>query len=112
MLLVVAGALDPTRPRARGAKFKNPLTRQRVTEALDGELPRKVRRKMTAAAAEQRELLLTMPEVREVVQRALELQEQRLRVEYDAVLLQQLREQAESFSRFNREHVSRQISSR
>jgi hypothetical protein len=82
------------------------------TEALDGELPRKVRRKMSAAAMEQRELLLTMPEVKEVVQRALEIQEQRLRIEYDAILVQQLKEQFESFSRFSSEHLSRQVNSR
>lgn len=58
------------------------------------------------------ELTLTMREVRELVQCALELQEQRLRAEYDDVLAQQLREQFESFTRFNREHLSRVVSER
>ena len=79
---------------------------------LDDELPRKVRRKMTQAQSEEREPQLTMSEVREVVQRALELQEQRLRVEYDGVLVQKLHEQFEIFNNFNREHMSRKVNAR
>jgi len=81
---------------------------------LENELPRKLRRKMAAGDVDAHgaELTLTMREVRELVQCALELQEQRLRAEYDDVLAQQLREQFESFTRFNREHLSRVVSER
>jgi hypothetical protein len=84
------------------------------SDVLENELPRKLRRKLAGGDVDAAgsELTLTMREVRELVQCALELQEQRLRVEYDDVLTQQLREQFESFTRFNREHLSRVINER
>lgn len=83
-------------------------------EGLENQLPRKLRRKLAAGDTDAvgAELTLTMSEVRELVQCALELQEHRLRTEYDQVLQQQLREQFESFTRFNREHLSRIVNER
>ena len=51
-----------------------------------------------------------MDEVRAILNVALGNQEKKLRLEYDQVLQRQLLEQFESFSRFNQEYVSRQMS--
>jgi len=69
-------------------------------------------RRKVSQAIEPKEILLNMDEVKQVVKRALEIQEERLRAEYDAVLAQQLRELSETFSRFSSEHISRQLNSR
>ena len=70
-----------------------------------------MRRKLTTERVGDN-VTLSVAEVREVVERALELQEQRLRAEYDRVLHEQLREQFEQFTRFNEAHLSRIVNDR
>lgn len=51
----------------------------------------------------------TREQVERIVRTALQLQETRLREEYDRLLSDRLREQFESFSAFNRDYISRQL---
>jgi hypothetical protein len=51
----------------------------------------------------------TLDQVKRIVQSALQLQEERLREEYEKVLNDLLREQFENFERFNKDYISRQI---
>jgi len=53
--------------------------------------------------------LYTTEEMREIVQRAVALREEALRVEYAVILHEKLQEQFSSFTRFNADHISRQI---
>jgi len=87
---------------------------RRAIDGFEAELPRKLRRKLNGSDRDGvgAEITLSMPEVRQLVQCALDIQERRLRIEYDEVLQTQLREQFESFTRFNREHLSRIVSER
>ena len=54
-------------------------------------------------------VLYTLDQVKRIVTSALQLQEERLREEYEKVLNDLLREQFENFERFNKDYISRQI---
>ena len=51
----------------------------------------------------------SLDQVKRIVKSALQLQEERLRDEYNAVLNELLREQFENFDRFNKDYISRQL---
>jgi len=51
----------------------------------------------------------SLDQVKRIVKSALQLQEERLREEYNAVLNELLREQFENFDRFNKDYISRQL---
>ena len=79
----------------------------RCTEGLEERLPRRLRRKLAHTPGSSEPVRLALSDVHELVERALALQEERLRAEYDRVLQEQLREQFEQFTRFNEAHLSR-----
>jgi hypothetical protein len=54
--------------------------------------------------------VFSLEQVKRIVSNALQLQEERLRDEYNGVLNELLREQFENFERFNKDYISRQIS--
>jgi len=58
-----------------------------------------------------KEKVFTIEEVKELLDKALKEQEARLREEYDQILADRLQEQFSMFSRFNEDHISRQIQS-
>eukprot|EP01108_Squamamoeba_japonica_P004020 TRINITY_DN320_c0_g1_i4.p1 TRINITY_DN320_c0_g1~~TRINITY_DN320_c0_g1_i4.p1 ORF type:complete len:209 (-),score=76.45 TRINITY_DN320_c0_g1_i4:129-701(-) len=96
--------MPPQRPSAFPAVGSG-----RIMDGLDQQLPRRLRRKLTAERVGD-EVTLSMPDVRQLVECALELQEARLREQYDRILQEQLQEQFESFTRFNAAHLSRIVS--
>ena len=51
----------------------------------------------------------SLEQVKRIVKSALQLQEDKLREEYNAVLNELLREQFENFDRFNKDYISRQL---
>ena len=53
----------------------------------------------------------SLDQVKRIVKSALQLQEDKLREEYNAALTELLREQFENFDRFNRDYISRQLRS-
>lgn len=56
--------------------------------------------------------LFTYDQVAAIVRNAVELREEQIRTEYDRVLHEQLREQFDNFSSFNRDYVSRAMKNR
>ena len=62
-----------------------------------------------SSAATQSAATYSLDAVKRIVKSALQLQEDRLREEYNAVLNELLREQFENFDRFNKDYISRQL---
>eukprot|EP00727_Mastigamoeba_balamuthi_P014227 m51a1_g9427 putative akirin 1 (147) ;mRNA; r:395291-396150 len=77
----------------------------RVDPPSSDELAQLAPRKKVAEG----ERTFTLSEVRQIVARAVADHERKLRAEYDRVLQQRLTEQFQSFSRFNQDHVARQM---
>ncbi|KJE90597.1 hypothetical protein CAOG_01891 [Capsaspora owczarzaki ATCC 30864] len=58
---------------------------------------------------EEEQQYFTLSEVKSILERALEDRENQLRAEYDITLQQKLSEQFNSFSKFNEDHIHRQL---
>lgn len=56
--------------------------------------------------------LFTYDQVASIVRNAVEVREEQIREEYNRILQEQLREQFENFSSFNRDYISRTMKSR
>lgn len=55
------------------------------------------------------EMLFTLEQTRDIVRRALEEKERRLREQYDRILQQKLQEQYQAFAKFNEDYISRSL---
>ena len=103
-----------------------PVKRRRAQSGMDdGQQPASNKQHIAGAAASASPALpsssspssisspspvFSLEQVKRIVSNALQLQEERLRDEYNSVLNELLREQFENFERFNKDYISRQIS--
>jgi len=101
MDLSSAGA--PTQPLFSPNKEQRvlPLSSSSTSNGLTSSLP--------SASLSASQPQYSLEQVKRIVKSALQLQEDKLREEYNAALTELLREQFENFDRFNKDYISRQL---
>lgn len=98
------------RSRPRESHFPPPETPPQINlEELRSSHSNAERKKASTQQQQQQGRLYSEDEVREIVMRMVQLREQQLRREYDAILTTKLQEQFANFAQFNQDYISRQF---
>jgi len=104
--------------------FNRPIPQSPFEKYLDAKLVKRARHRyreevennsspyfrLPSPQKKEHEVLLSLDQVKTIVNRALEEREATLRQQYDVILQEKLTEQYNTFSRFNQDNIHRQMS--